>query len=366
MKHPLRALTALLFTLLGLLALSSGAQARQETSSPVIDHAVVFVYHRFDEDRYPSTNISAADFKAQLDYLASHGYHVWPLSRIVSYLKDGQRLPDKVVAITIDDAFESVYTVAYPMLKARGWPFTVFVSTGAVDKDYKGFMTWKQMRAMQAHGVTFANHTVSHAHLLKRLPDEDETSWRERVSRDIQQAQTRLQQQLGTAPQLFAYPYGEYDTALADLVAELGYTGFGQQSGAIGRYSDLRALPRYPVAGPYASLNQFRTKAASLPLPVVDYSPWEPLRTDDLRPRLSVSLDGAHDARLNELTCFISGQGQVPVVWQEKYTDFTVQAPKPLGIGRSRYNCTAPNKDRSRYYWFSQQWLVPPADWGLN
>ncbi len=366
MKYLPHALLAVLTLVTGLTLMSPGAQAREGVVAPVIDHAVVFLYHRFGETRYPSTDVKVADFKAQLNYLATHGYHVWPLTRVVRYLKEDRHLPDKIVAITIDDAFESVYTVAYPLLKARGWPFTVFVSTEAVDRGFKGFMTWAQMRTMQAHGVTFANHTVDHAHLLKRLGDEDATSWRERVTRDIQQAQARLQHQLGKAPTLFAYPYGEYDTALADLVAELGYTAFGQQSGAIGRYSDLRALPRYPVAGPYASLQQFRTKAASLPLPVLDFSPSDPLRLDNVRPRLNITLGDAQGAHLKELSCYVSGQGKVPVIWQDKYTDFTVQAPRPLGVGRSRYNCTAPNRDRTRYYWFSQQWLVPPESWGLN
>ena len=70
---------------------------------------------------------------------------------------------------------------------------------------------------------------------------------------------------------------------------------------------------------------------------------------------------GPTKARLNELVCYVSGQGAVPVVWEEKYTRFTVQAPQALPVGRSRYNCTAPNQSRSRYYWFSQQWIHMPG-----
>jgi len=30
---------------------------------------------------------------------------------------------------------------------------------------------------------------------------------------------------------------------------------------------------------------------------------------------------------------------------------------EPLGVGRSRYNCTMPSKENGRYYWFSKLWL---------
>ncbi|MEJ2508420.1 MAG: polysaccharide deacetylase family protein [Gammaproteobacteria bacterium] len=323
-------------------------------------HAVALVYHRFGESKYPSTDITLERFDAQLDYLANNGYTVWPLARIVRYLKDDKPMPDKTIAITIDDAFESVYTQAYPRLKARGWPFTVFVSTDAVDRHFDAFMTWDQMRKMQAHGVTFANHTASHDHLLFRKGEEDETAWRQRVTADIDKAQRRLKAELGRAPMLFAYPYGEYNTALADLVAELGYTAFGQQSGAMGHYTDPRALPRYPVAGPYGAMPQFKTKVASLPLPVMDYEPWDPELDEDRRPRLVVTLGDAGGARLDELKCYVSHQGETKVQWLDKYTQFAIQAPHKLPEGRSRYNCTAPNRDRTRYYWFSQQWIALP------
>src|SRR6185503_355428 len=105
----------------------------------VPSHAVVFIYHRFGDDRYPSTDTKTEQFKAQLDWLAENHYEVWPLPRIVHYLQSGQAIPDHVVAITVDDAFQSFYDNAYPLLKERGWPFTVFVASDGVDSKQPDF-----------------------------------------------------------------------------------------------------------------------------------------------------------------------------------------------------------------------------------
>ncbi len=320
--------------------------------------AVIFMYHHFGVEKYPSTNVRLEQFEAHLDYIADNGYQVWPLQKVVRYLRDDKPFPARVVAITIDDAYTSVYHEAFPRLRARGWPFTVFVATDGVDRRYKALMSWDQMREMRQHGASFANHSASHEHLIRRHADENDAAWLARVREDIQRAQRRLTEELGEAPMLLAYPYGEFNTALADLVAELGYTAFGQQSGPAGLGYDLRALPRYPMSERFADMDGFRTKIASLALPVLSAEPWEPVITAaNNPPRLRVSL-GDSKARLGQLACFVSGQGRVEVTWEDRQARrFAVQAKAPLPVGRSRYNCTAPSAQRGRYYWYSHLWI---------
>ena len=112
------------------------------------DEAVVLMYHRFGDDRHPSTNIRVEQLEAQLDYLSSNGYTVVPLADVVAAIRGGGELPDRALAITVDDAYRSVYSVGYPIFKARGLPFTVFVATDPVDGGQADFMTWDQMREM--------------------------------------------------------------------------------------------------------------------------------------------------------------------------------------------------------------------------
>ena len=117
------------------------------------EQAVVVMYHRFGETEYPSTNIRLEQFDAHLAELTSGKYTVLPLPEIVAALKAGKSLPDRTVGISIDDAYASVYDVAWPRLKKAGLPFTVFVSTEPVDRKLRGLMTWDQIRELKAAGI---------------------------------------------------------------------------------------------------------------------------------------------------------------------------------------------------------------------
>ena len=81
------------------------------------DHAVILMYHRFGEDQYPSTNVRLEQFEEHLEVLAQGQYNVLPLDDIVAHLQSGEPLPDRTVAITIDDAYLSVYEQAFPRLQ---------------------------------------------------------------------------------------------------------------------------------------------------------------------------------------------------------------------------------------------------------
>jgi len=318
--------------------------------------AVIFMYHRFGEDRFPSTNIKIDQFEQQLEFLDTNGFIILPLEEIVDALKNNTPLPDKTIAITIDDAYRSVYDEAYPRLKKRNFPFTVFIAPQTVDEGIEAYMGWQQIREMHSDGVTFANHSLNHDYLVRIKDGESNESWAERVTIDLQKAQRRLQEELGSAPALFAYPYGEFNLELMDIVNDLGYTAFGQHSGSIGPLSNLRALPRFPVAEAFADMAAFKTKALSLPMPVVQQDPVNP-QTSDKRPLLTVKL-APTDVNLEQLACYL-GNNQMQIQWIKQGETFSIQASEDLPNGRSRYNCTAPSSTENRYYWYSHQWIIP-------
>ena len=323
------------------------------------ESAVVFMYHRFGEQQYPTTNIRVDQFRKHLDHLRDGGFTVIPLAKLIAFLTDNEPLPSKAVVLTIDDAWRSVYEVAYPLLSEYGFPFTVFVSTDPLDGSLPGYLSWDQAREMAANGVSFANHGAGHISMAESLAGESETGWQQRIVADIEKGARRLTEELPGSSQslkhVFAYPYGEYSTPAAAQLSKLGYIAFGQQSGAVGRLSDRRALPRFPMAEAIAGMGGFRTKAASLPLPVTKVDPWDPV-TADLLPEISVTL-GDTDARLGELACFVSEQSRVEVRWVEQNRRFTVRPRHELETGRHRVNCTVPGND-DRYLWFSHQWVV--------
>ena len=320
-------------------------------------HAVILQYHHFGSDTPPSTSVTLSQFDAHLKYLEDNDYQVWPIGKVVAYLREGRALPERCAAITIDDAYADTYTRAFPRLKSRHWPFTVFVATDAVDKRYRGLLTWDQMREMAGSGVTFANHSSTHDHLIRMGPQETEERWRLRVTQDIQRAQQRLDEELGNAPALFAYPYGEYDGPLMRLVRSLDLIAFGQQSGPAWTGSDFQALPRYAMSGRYADAQEFAVRLRSLPLPVQSAEPDEPvLPLGETRPKLRLAL-GPGPYRTDSLACY-AGMERAELRWlaADRRT-LEVQARSPLPVGRSRYNCTAPHQDGSRFFWYTQPWI---------
>jgi len=320
------------------------------------DSAVVLMYHRFGEDRHPSTSIRIDQFEAQLEHLREGGCTVIPLAHLLAALEgESTDLPDRAVVITIDDAYRSVYDIAFPRFKEYGYPFTVFVATDPVDSGLDGHMTWEQMREMQKAGATFANHGAGHLSLIEREDDESEDAWRERIGADVAKGRKRLNEELDPLPGAFAYPYGEYDPAVADMLADMGYVSFGQQSGAVGPLTDRRAVPRYPMAEAFGDMTQFRTKVASLPMPVTAVEPWNPVTTDR-QPSIVITV-GPTDARLTELACFVSSQGRAEIEWLEAGKRFRVGAVKPFEKGRQRVNCTAPTTS-GRYQWFTHPWVI--------
>jgi len=319
------------------------------------DSVVVLMYHRFGEDRFPTTSIRTEQFADHLRHLKESGYTVVPLAAVSDAIEHGAALPERAVAITIDDAYRSVYDVAFPMLKEYGFPFTVFVATDAVDDSLAAYMTWDQMREMASGVATFANHGAAHRSVIERPAGATVEEWLAAVRIDVEKGAQRLRQELEPLAGFFAYPYGEYNSAVAVMLRDMGYDSFGQHSGALGPNSDRRALPRFPMAESFGDLRQFRTKVASVPMPVTGVDPWEPV-TDNRRPTISITL-GKTDARLEQLACFISGQGQVTVDWLVKKQKFVVGPVRPFDKGRQRVNCTAPRND-GRYLWFSHQWIV--------
>ena len=344
-----------------LLALAGPAVANSAADSAARGpEAVVLMYHRVGEAQFPSTNVTADQFRAHLDYLAAEQFNVIGLETLLSALEQGQALPPRSIAITFDDGYRSVGEVAHPLLAERGWPYTVMVNTGPVDDGFEGHLSWAEMRAMAAEGARFGNHSHSHEPLFVRAEEETPSAWRARIRDDIQTAQTRLEQELGAAvhssPAVLAYPYGEYNQSLLELTEALGYIGLGQHSGAIGAQAHRQALPRFPMNERYAAIEGFALKAHSRPLPVVAHQPSDPVRERAQAPRLTVTLAASSDV---VPTCFYQGE-PLSLTWIEPGERFAVAGEGGLPVGRSRYNCTAPDGE-GNFYWFSQLWIYAKA-----
>ena len=325
--------------------------AKDETKS---NDAVVFMYHRFGEVKYPSTNITLKQFQFQLDYLEQNNYNVIHLSKLLNLIKHQKHIPPKTVSLSIDDAYLSVFTKAYPMLKQKGFEFSVFVNTNIIDNKSKSCISWEQMRLMQKNGAEFANHSLTHPYLLMQK-NETKELWKNRVNDEVQKAQKRLQKELGENtnknPKLFSYPFGEYDAQTIKLLKNLGYVGITQTSGTVGLDSDLMLVRRFPMAEAYASEEGFVTKLNTVEMPIESISPNESIIKNQNPPKLSIKLKKP----LKNLQCFISSGEHIKIRWISQ-TEFEIIGSKPIKQRRLKYTCTAPAPD-AKWYWFSHLWI---------
>ncbi|WJG09334.1 polysaccharide deacetylase family protein [Aliiglaciecola sp. LCG003] len=342
-----------IFSLVGALLFIPALKAEPQES-----HGVILMYHHVSEDTPPSTTISPKMFEQHMAYLQQH-HTVVALSSLVNSIRNKQPLPENAVAITFDDGYENIFLNAHPILKRYGFTYTVFINPPLIDtQNYQ--LSWQQVAQMQQQGASFANHTSHHNHLLQGSQTQ---GWLARSLEDIESAEHLLQQKTGESLKYLAYPFGEYNQQLADKIASLGYTGFGQHSGAVSQHSDYSALPRIPAAGIYSNLETLKAKLNSLDMPVIELAIQDPQLDYDKRQPVQKVTVNTNDLRATQLACYFKGEA-LPISWQQN--TFTLQLPKQLSVGRSRINCTAPSiTQRGRYYWFSQPWFVPTekGDW---
>src|SRR5207253_7977146 len=109
-------------------------------------------------------SVTPAHFAAQMKWLAANGFHTVTLDDLTAAIVEGEPLPSRPVILTFDDGYEDFYTAAYPILEEYRFKATSFVITGKVG--WGGYLTWDQMRKMQASGlVQFESHTVNHVQL---------------------------------------------------------------------------------------------------------------------------------------------------------------------------------------------------------
>lgn len=316
----------------------------------------LFVYHRFGDNRYPSTNIAIADFAAQMRYLRDHGYRVIRASEAVMLLRAKKSLPPKTVVLTVDDAYSTFKSGAMPVLRQYGFPVTLFVNTDSVGS--KDYLDWNELRQLAKEGVEIGNHTATHRSLTDRSAKESSDDYRKRLYADLDRAQQLLLRELGIAAQLFAYPYGEYSRLTQEIVQDYGFTAaFAQHSGVIGADADLFSLARTPLTGSYGTLSQMKQKLALRPLPVKIIAPADTLLGKENPPALILEvLDPQVD--LSALRLFVNGQPVGGIQRDpQQARRIIVQSDKALGGGRSRYIITTPGREAGTFYSFTQFWL---------
>ena len=327
--------------------------------------AVLLQYHHVSDSTPKSTSISPPQFALHLQYLSDHQFNVVPLSDIIHLIKNQQKIPDKTVAITFDDAYINILTQAKPLLDKYKYPYTIFVNPGIIERQSKSYLSWAQLKSLAGEGVIIANHGYEHNSLARIPVGVTEVEWLKQQQTLLLKAEALIEKHTGQTWRYLAYPYGEYTPAIQAWVKENNFIAFSQQSGAIGLTSDLTSLLRFPASMPYDNIKSLKDKLNALPFNItLDAKNAETLF--NYKENTSVTFNiTADDFYKSQLNCYISGIGKQPIEWIGD-NEFMIEYSQPLPTGRVRSNCTAPSISKpGRYYWYSKPWFIlqPNKQW---
>jgi len=313
---------------------------------------ICFIYHRFGDSRYPSTNVSVADFETHLEHLLKNDFELLTFSEAISYLNSSAP-PKKTAVITIDDGYKSFYSNALPLLKKFNVPATLFINTETVGGDY---MTWDELRDVVKSNVEIGNHTHSHKYFLDLPAESRYTIFKE----EIELSQSIIKKKLSLEPRVFSFPYGELDIKMKEIVKDAGFVAAAaQNSGVISQESDLFQCPRFPMSEAYSSKEKFIEKVKMQSLQVLDETPQDFILKNENPPLLTLTVT-AEDLSLKQLQCFVQG-GECEVQILEKNADMVtlrLRARTPLTRRRTLYTLTIPDR-KGRWHWYSHLWINP-------
>lgn len=196
-------------------------------------------------------SIDPEEFEQQMEYLASHGYTAISLAELFATKNGGGELPKKPVIITFDDGYADNYLTALPIMEKYHMKGTVFIISGQVGQPE--YMTWEQIRAMQAKKTEIGSHTHSHV----AVTDVNQAQLVDELVRSKQ----LLEVNLGQPVEFLAYPYGQYNQQAIDALRQAGYRGACTGLPGLGKTSgDPYQLKRVNVPRPKYGLWEFRLR----------------------------------------------------------------------------------------------------------
>jgi poly-beta-1,6-N-acetyl-D-glucosamine N-deacetylase len=314
------------------------------------DYGVITImYHRFEENKYPSTNIRINDFKTHLEILKEKKISFINANEFEKKLKENKK--EKKILITIDDAYLSFYKKAWPLLKKDKIPFILFVSTREVGKH--NYMSWDQIREISKENfVHIGNHSHTHEYLIDLTPKE--------IEDDIKKSISIFKKEIGYNSQFFSYPFGEYSLKFKNIINDLGFKyAFGQHSGVSDETKDFLELPRFPLNEKYGKIDRFTSLLKTLPFKYESIVPNEKYINKKTNPP-EIKIEFKKNIKnLNQVTCYSNEEDK----WRKSNINFnkenilTIKLAGKFITERGRINCSL-REGNGYWRWLGIQFVV--------
>ena len=309
----------------------------------------VFMYHRFGEDKYPSTNVTEKQFLSHIEYLLEKKIKIISLEEVIETLNEGEKFSEKAIAFSVDDAYSSFYKIAWPLFRDNNIPVTLFISTDIIDKKTKGYMTWPEIRQFLDEGGNVGQHTSTHLHMPLNSVSN--------IKKDILNSHKSWVKNVGFIPKLFAYPYGETSNEVIEILEEFNIShAFGQHSGVISSFDNRYYLPRFSLNEKFGEKDRFEFAVNAYSLDVRNFLPMNMFLINDSKPSIEFStvknIDGS------SIDCFSNpgGRWSKQEIINIKKNRIQIKLNEAYLKGRARINCTTKLDDK--WYWFGYQFLI--------
>lgn len=231
---------------MGLLAVVTGALPAAAADMP---RATILLYHRLGPALTDAMTVTTPVFEAQLRLLHQRDYRVIPVRQLVDVLRRaGTAIPDRAVAIAVDDGHRSVYSDMFPLIRQYRLPVTLFVYPSAIS-NASNALTWAQLAEMKASGlVDVQSHTYWHPNFTIERGRLAPEVYQRFVRDQLVRSKAVIEERLGSPVDLLAWPFGIYDPDLMRQAATAGYAAaFSIERRPVTRTDNLLALPRYIV-----------------------------------------------------------------------------------------------------------------------
>jgi len=310
---------------------------------------ISLMYHRFEENKYPSTNIKILDFKKQLEIIRQNNIKFINPKKFEEELVNNKK--KRKILLTIDDGFLSFYQNAWPILKEKKIPFILFVSTREVGSF--NYMNWQQIKELSKEDfVEIGNHSHTHEYLI------DQT--KEIIKADIEKSIEIFVKKLGKNSEFFSYPFGEYSISFKNIIRSLGFKyAFGQHSGVIDETKNFYELPRFPINEKYGELKRFTSLTKTLPFKYKEITPEERYLLKSKNPP-KVKIEFFENTKnLKSINCY-SNEG---AKWRKSKIFFLSKNILEISLAeefvgeRGRINCSL--RDTSGFWrWLGVQFVI--------
>ncbi len=329
-------------------------------ASQAESHLTVLTYHGFGT-QLSEYFLPPDVFRGQILYMKNNGYNFLSLAEVEEHLRTGDSFPDNAVFITVDDAYLSTYTEAFPFLKKHDIPWALYVYTEVIEEehpgDYPSFVTWDMLEEMVDAGVYIGNHSHTHSYFLN--PRDDYDTW---IEEEILKAEEKLEERLDVEITSYAPPYGIYDTYMLDEIRD--HTDYNtvltSDAGVVDQRNDTFLLPRFEIRESTLAVG-FLTTIDRRPLPVEEFSPAAGARLDSTPDTIYINLKEPENVLDDLVEIYLLGAGQLDWDWKDRSAGRLVaRIPGELKNSWNTVTIRAVDPESRRYRKYSFSFIYSP------